>query len=128
MVSNPTPAATVSGYANNPLCLDDTEFSVFNTLPKHEALWIPLLHQAWHPAQVSQPAWGCVIRHQAAFPRLSRVIKALSVTAPCLAVPQPRGAPAPCGSRSQSCPDGWTRVNELRREPHGALLAGGTSL
>lgn len=32
---------------------------------------------------VSQPVWGCAVRYQAAFPRLTRVIKALCVTAPC---------------------------------------------
>lgn len=46
------PAATVSGYANNPLCLDGTEFSAFNTLREHKAFWILLLHQGWRRAYV----------------------------------------------------------------------------
>lgn len=93
----------MSGYANNPLCLDDTEFSVFNILRKYEAFWIPLLHQDWHPAQVSQHAWGCVIRSQAAFPCLTRVIKALLCDSPvhrlCRSPAGPRLRAAPAHTR-----------------------------
>lgn len=54
----------------------------------------------WSPAEVSQHAWSCVIRYQAAFSHLSRAVKAVLCDSPVLrlccgpAGPRHRVAPA----------------------------------
>lgn len=89
---------------------------------KHKAFWIPVLRQ------VSQHAWGCVIRHQAAFPCLTGLLEPCSVTAPCSGCAVPRGTPAPCGSaHTRALMDGPVLMSSEGNHMEPSLLEAQTS-